>query len=545
MKFLSLAFVFCLFSTTTVQAAEGAACLFNNTVVPDTTTIVAYQNSTVPYGQTCVSEIRLCDNGTLVGSYTFDSCTVDGPAACLFNGQTVASGQTVTAYQNSSVPYGQACSSQTLTCTNGAFDGTYTYASCTVGAPAACLFNGQTIASGQTITAYQNSTVPYGQTCVSQVETCTNGSFDGSLQFASCSVDAPASCLFNGQTVVSGQTVTAFPTSTVPYGQSCLPQTELCTNGVLSGNDAFSSCTVDAPAACLFNGTTVASGQTIVAYPASSVPYGQSCLGQNETCTNGVFNGTASFPSCTVGAPAACQFLGQTVADGQTVVTYPLPTVPYGQTCTPVTETCSNGTLSGSNAYGSCTVGAPAACTFNGQSVPSSHAVTAYQNSSVPFGQTCQAQQRNCVNGALDGSYAYSTCTVLPQPPPPPPPPPPPQPQTCSFDGEILKEGQSVIAYKYSRAHGDDERSHEKRFSHSDDRRRHDRDEGDDEDDEGKHHSRCEDNSQVRTCHKGQLSGTYQYRHCEECDEEFERHRHHHDDEDRDDHREKRDEDHH
>lgn len=129
----------------TVQAALSSSsgtvakqnCTFNGQSVTNGASVTAYQASTVPFGQQCVQESRICQNGVLSGSYGFASCAVGAAAACLFNGQTVQNGASVTAYQSATVPFGSACSSvaQSRTCTNGVLSGTYTFASCTV-APA-------------------------------------------------------------------------------------------------------------------------------------------------------------------------------------------------------------------------------------------------------------------------------------------------------------------------------------------------------------------------------------------------------------------------
>ena len=57
-----------------------------------------------------------------------------GPSAasCTFDGKTVASGASVTAYQAASVPAGSVCVSQRRACTDGTLGGTYTSASCSV-----------------------------------------------------------------------------------------------------------------------------------------------------------------------------------------------------------------------------------------------------------------------------------------------------------------------------------------------------------------------------------------------------------------------------
>ena len=60
------------------------------------------------------------------------TCSTPAAQSCTFNGQTIASGSSVTAYQASSVAAGQTCAAQTRTCQNGSLSGSYTNASCTV-----------------------------------------------------------------------------------------------------------------------------------------------------------------------------------------------------------------------------------------------------------------------------------------------------------------------------------------------------------------------------------------------------------------------------
>ncbi len=52
-----------------------------------------------------------------------------------------------------------------------------------------CPFNGQNIAHGSSVTAYQSATMPYGSSCVSQVRSCSNGTLSGSYQYSGCTVD--------------------------------------------------------------------------------------------------------------------------------------------------------------------------------------------------------------------------------------------------------------------------------------------------------------------------------------------------------------------
>lgn len=64
------------------------------------------------------------------------------------------------------------------------------------------------------------------------------------------------------------------------------------------------------------------------------------------------------------------------------------------------------------------TVNPPASCTAPwGSTVTHGSSVTAYQASTVPYGSTCNSQTRTCTDGTLSGSYAYDSCTVNDPPP--------------------------------------------------------------------------------------------------------------------------------
>jgi hypothetical protein len=70
--------------------------------------------------------------GDSSGDSRGDSADGTASASCSFDGQTVASGSAVTAYQAASVPPGSLCVSQSRVCTDGTLSGTYTFSSCSV-----------------------------------------------------------------------------------------------------------------------------------------------------------------------------------------------------------------------------------------------------------------------------------------------------------------------------------------------------------------------------------------------------------------------------
>ncbi|MDA0288375.1 MAG: SBBP repeat-containing protein, partial [Proteobacteria bacterium] len=238
--------------------------------------------------------------GLLTGSYAYSNCTVAAAASCTFDEQTIPHGTNVTAYQKDSVSFGSSCVSQQRTCSNGLLTGSYTNPSCVVEGASSCTFNGNTIQSGYSVTAYQSSTVPFGNTCSSQSRTCTNGSLSGTYSFASCSVSPAATCSFNGQTIAHDGIVTAYEESSVDFGSECQSEVKTCSNGTLSGSYTNSSCVVAAAASCTFNEQTVAHGNSVTAYLAESVAYGSSCTSEGRSCSNGTLSGTYTNSSCSI-----------------------------------------------------------------------------------------------------------------------------------------------------------------------------------------------------------------------------------------------------
>jgi type II secretory pathway pseudopilin PulG len=172
-------------------------------------TCTAYQNSTEPFGGSCTSETRTCTNGALSGSYTNASCSVSSPASCSSPCGTIAHGATCTAYLNSSEPYGGSCSSETRTCNNGVLSGSYTHTSCSVNPAAGCSSPCGAIPHGGSCTAYDVPYTSFPVSCLSESRVCNNGSLSGSYTNVACigSFGAGADCTgTTGSWTVGGKT---------------------------------------------------------------------------------------------------------------------------------------------------------------------------------------------------------------------------------------------------------------------------------------------------------------------------------------------------
>lgn len=259
-----------------------------------------------------------CSNKNFTAQDSIDSSSLSEansniPMDCTVGSETVRENDSKIFYLSSSVPSGSTCQYENRVCTKGYFTGSYQYTSCSVSGPSSCLFNGATVAHGAAVTAFESSTSVYGQPCVQQQRTCANGALSGTYSYSSCTPSGPASCLFNGFNIPNGVIVTAFRTSTVPYGTTCVQQARGCNNGTLSGTYAYASCVVGAPASCLFNGMTIPHGASVNAFLySSSGGFGGGGFGgggfglgscnfysQLRTCNNGTLSGTYPYLTCT------------------------------------------------------------------------------------------------------------------------------------------------------------------------------------------------------------------------------------------------------
>jgi hypothetical protein len=156
--------------------------------------------------------------------------TVNPPSNCTFDGQTVAHGSSVTAYE---APVASPCVSQTRVCSNGSLSGSYQYASCV---PATCTLDGVTVDDGESYTFYNTTSVPAGELCSSASyslsRTCSAGVFTGSssFQYASCSCVPQTVYSCSSQDVVRTATdASCTVTVTNPYATCTAPG--FCSSG--------------------------------------------------------------------------------------------------------------------------------------------------------------------------------------------------------------------------------------------------------------------------------------------------------------------------
>jgi len=184
------------------------SCTFDGKTIANGSAVKAFFDKVAgaATGADCKAELRQCKDGVLLGSAPYSSCTY--LANCMFDGRVLAHGQSVRAFK---APYASdprlcTASSEIRLCTNGVLSGTYTYGACVVGksigpkppilpnpASMACNFNGRAVPAGSVITAYFQPKAVAGPkggdpVCTSEPRKCVNGKLTGSAPYAQCAV---------------------------------------------------------------------------------------------------------------------------------------------------------------------------------------------------------------------------------------------------------------------------------------------------------------------------------------------------------------------
>ncbi len=143
-----------------------------------------------------------CDGSSIDSGNVCNGTNPTAPVSCTHELETFFAGQTVQRFLTWEVEFWNICTVGTVTCSDIWWiwtlwwDESYLYTSCIVlpvAAPVvatwACdLPRWGTIASGDTVTVYQNSSESCGSVCVSEIRTCNSWALDGSYTNQSCSV---------------------------------------------------------------------------------------------------------------------------------------------------------------------------------------------------------------------------------------------------------------------------------------------------------------------------------------------------------------------
>ena len=394
-----------------------------------------YEAMSVAAGATCAKQdqTRACEDGTWSdwsGSFTFESCSVDGAANCGTSPDGTKEEQK--RYEAQEVAFGTECKSeqQTRACSKGtwsAWTGTYTFESCLVKEALSC--ENTPHGDSQERTRFKADLVEANETCEEQKQTrlCSNGvwgDWTGTFAAEICDVKGKRRC----DTTLHGEsaTRTMYETASVPFGSNCVAQqqTRTCNDATFTewtGTFTNATCAAELPKAC--EGGVHGATRNRSRFQSAVAPFGTSCLPENQvsTCYNGVwsdYTGTYTAETCGVALPKACE--GGAHGATRTRDRFKDALAPFGTLCQSETQTstCYDGTwspYSGTYTAETCQVAPPAPC--DGKPSGSKEERDRFQAASVAMSATCvsEKQNRTCSNGtwgAWSGTYAAPTCKV-------------------------------------------------------------------------------------------------------------------------------------
>lgn len=305
---------------------------------------------------------------------------------------------------------------------------------------ATCSFNGSTMTSGASVTAYQSSSVANGQTCVSQVRTCTNGTLSGSYAYGTCIVQNTNTSTTYWVRPDSASNVCKYFANTDRYDIIGTRDFKHC----ISAGPSNQAC-VTTPFYWMPSATWALAENRSDYLPADGIVQQIRCgaTGAHTTASTVAEFSISSPEKYQVFKPGASIYLNWTAKNvpvglAQVTLESGANTVSLGRSSPssaayltiPATFPVGNATLKISipkdarfpveSAVHSIpvvisggTTASAGTCTTPWQATIASGAkVTAYLTSYVPAGGTCVSEQRSCTNGTLSGSYYYKDCST-------------------------------------------------------------------------------------------------------------------------------------
>lgn len=174
---------------------------------------------------------------------------------------------------------------------------------------------GTRIAHGVNVTAYAiGAGTTYPPTCYSEVRTCTNGTLSGSYTREFCRTPTSAAtwstgewslCTNNQQTrMVVCKSDTIVPDSYCTGEKPLAIQSCVSNSSSVSPNSGQTPTSVPTNQSCTTPwNSSVAHGASVTAYQTVNVPYGQSCTSETRSCTSGTLSGSYIHSGCTIDPP--------------------------------------------------------------------------------------------------------------------------------------------------------------------------------------------------------------------------------------------------
>lgn len=334
-----------------LASTSETSCQFNGTEVLNGDQVVAYASPTSTATNPCQPQEQTCENGILktangAPAFRYPYCRPVGSAPCEYNvtgKPTVFISHNAPAkfYNTNEVDLDQNCETFATSryCSNGSFfgDQAFSHTSCVKRQPLNCSVGNVPVLHRTSVKFFQSASVAYDEECTSEMRSCYNGNLTGSYTIpdGGCTKRTARNCTLDGETILHGPTNAKpfFKSSTVPFGQTCVPKNRSCTDGVIGSENSeyvFKGCVTQNASNCTFDGISVGHNLTAPAYKSNLTPATLRCDDPSNMvqrrCFNSVMDAAQSefrFSSCRQDLPVSCTTAdGKTIDGGTTVTLY-------------------------------------------------------------------------------------------------------------------------------------------------------------------------------------------------------------------------------
>lgn len=436
--------------------ASGVTCVYPNNIdnvniiIPNGQIILLYESPIVSKDSDCRYEIGICADGIIKSKAGY------GYASC----------KHTNVY---SIPYIQENATNILENTPSGLNIKSIYLSDTYTWSVACKRDNKAVPNGASVYAYKSEAVGLGESCEYELKVCRDGKFDTpnkGYTFTTCKISTTwQDCNLSGLVIKHGTSRDLY-SAYDSVAKGCDNGPVVCWDGELVSKDnrwRFADCdsknivtqdtdnkkdkqdsltqedtntgdkqvdnkNTNCPNPYVGSSAPWSAGKRWIWYASSTVPAWESCDYDKNglprkfdiSCQYGTIQPIWNkkwYASCKQSSPTipnGCTTpWWTTIANDQSVEAFYMESVPFGDFCQKQTRTCKDGVLGWSFQYQSCFVRQWTTCTSpRGEVVNSNNYIIAYKNSTVAYGDSCKSESRYCVDGLLEGSYSYRTCTV-------------------------------------------------------------------------------------------------------------------------------------
>lgn len=281
-----------------ITIADGESMVFYDLPYGTTTSSCDSHRYTITCNDWFIEDL----NPDVLGWFIYTWCY----NACSFNGLDLRHWSGVVAYQSQSVPYWSTCQSEVRVCNNGTLGGSYQYSVC----HGWCSFNWIPYSHGATVPWYTSVSATCPTTCTATSATCQNWTLSNSIN-ANCTQNNSAN--YSTYTLWSCPNHWNCTTGTVysanNTNKTCTQYTRYKLDSCQEGyKKSWDTCIVDNDDKCYFNWNYYNNWATAQWYASTSATCPSTCTQRSATCQNWTWSQTINTSCTLISSPVGSQY---------------------------------------------------------------------------------------------------------------------------------------------------------------------------------------------------------------------------------------------